>query len=203
MYKLSELPYGYDSLEPFIDTHTLGLHKNKHQKNYLNKLNELLVKNNYDFKYPIIELPFYINKLNINNKEDIMFNLGGVINHDIYFNSMSKNKTSPNSRLMEEIINRFDSFENFIKEFKEKALSIKGSGYTFLVINNGSLDIINLLNQDNPYNYGYTPLLGIDMWEHAFYINYENKKDIYIDNFFEVIDFKNANDIFNNFNYKT
>ena len=100
MYKLSELPYDYDSLEPFIDTHTLGLHKNKHQKNYLNKLNELLVKNNYDFKYPIIELPFYINELNINNKEDIMFNLGGVINHDIYFYSMSKNKTSPNSRLM-------------------------------------------------------------------------------------------------------
>ena len=93
MYKLNKLSYEYDALEPYIDTHTFGLHHNKHQQNYINKLNELLVKN----------------------------------------------------------------------EFKKKALSIKGSGYTFLVINGNNLEIVNLLNQDNPYYHNYIPLIGLDM----------------------------------------
>lgn len=196
VYKLRELPYGYDALEPFIDTHTLGLHKNKHQQNYLNKLNDLLVKNNYDFKYPLEDLVKHIDEFNINDREDILFNFGGVINHDIYFNSMSGNKILPNNRLGIEIANRYGSYDNFKKEFKNKALSIKGSGYTFLVIDGNNLKIINLLNQDSPYNYGYIPLIGLDMWEHAYYINYENKKDIYIDNFFDIINFSSANRIF-------
>lgn len=95
MYKLKELPYEYDSLEPFIDTHTLGLHYNKHQKNYLNKLNELLLKNNYNFKYSLEELSRHIEEFRVEDRENILFNLGGVINHNIYFNSMSKDKEKP------------------------------------------------------------------------------------------------------------
>lgn len=196
MYKLSELPYEYDALEPFIDTHTLGLHKNKHQQNYLNRLNELLIKNNYDFRYPLENLVKHIDEFNINDREDILFNLGGVINHDIYFNSMSSNKVLPNDNLTMEIINKYGSYDNFKKKFKNKALSIKGSGYTFLVLDKNDLKIVNLLNQDNPYIYDYIPLIGLDMWEHAYYINYENKKNIYIDNFFDIINFSLANKIF-------
>lgn len=196
MYKLENLPYEYDSLEPYIDTHTLGLHKNKHQKNYLNKLNELLIKNNYDFKYKLEELPKHINEFSEKDRENILFNLGGVINHNIYFKSMSPKKELPNNNLLKEINSKFGSYDNFKKKFKDKALSIKGSGYTFLVLKGNELDIVNLLNQDNPYNYNYIPIIALDMWEHAYYINYENKKDIYIDNFFEVIDFENANKIF-------
>ena len=197
MYLLSKLPYEYEALEPFIDTHTLGLHKNKHQANYLNKLNELLKKNNYDYRYSLIELVKHINEFNNKDREDILFNLGGVINHDIYFNSMSPEKEKPNNILMGMINSKYGSFDNFKKEFKNSALKIKGSGYTFLVLNSdNNLEIVNLLNQDNPYNYDYIPLIGMDMWEHAYYINYENKKDLYIDNFFEVMDFKMANKIF-------
>ena len=197
MYLLSKLPYEYEALEPFIDTHTLGLHKNKHQANYLNKLNELLKKNNYDYRYSLIELVKHINEFNSEDREDILFNLGGVINHDIYFNSMSPEKEKPNNILMGMINSKYGSFESFKKEFKNSALKIKGSGYTFLVLNSdNNLEIVNLLNQDNPYNYDYIPLIGMDMWEHAYYINYENKKDLYIDNFFEVMDFKMANKIF-------
>lgn len=195
MYELEKLNYSYDELEPYIDSHTLGLHHNKHQKNYLKKLNELLMKNNYDFRYTLEELPKHIMEFNENDREDILFNLGGVINHNIYFKSISPNKELPSIFMNSLIINSFENYENFIKELKQKAMSLKGSGYTYLVLDKGKLKIINLFNQDNPYNYNLIPLLAIDLWEHAYYINYENKKDIYIDNLLEILDFKNANEI--------
>ena len=196
MYKLSLLPYGYSSLEPFIDTHTLGLHKRKHQQNYLNKLNELLIKNNYDFRYSLIELTKHLNQFNVEDRGDILYNLGGVINHDLYFNSMSEKPQKPNNILMNKIIDTFGSFSNFKSELKKHALSIKGSGYTFLVLKNNQLKIINLLNQDNPYSNNLIPLIALDMWEHAYYINYQKNKDIYINNFLEIIDFTFANRFF-------
>lgn len=199
MYKLKDLPYDYFSLEPYIDIHTLALHYNKHQRNYLNKLNTLLLSNNYDFRYSLEELSKHINRFPINSREDILFNLGGVINHDIYFRSMSPKKIKPNTLLLKLIIDNFNSYDNFKKLFKDKALSLKGSGYTFLILNKNKLEIINLMNQDNPYYYNYVPLIGLDMWEHAYYINYENNKELYIDNFFDIIDFSEANKIFNSF----
>lgn len=197
MYTLKPLPYSYEALEPFIDTHTLGLHHQKHQKNYLNKLNELLTKNNYQYQYPIEELPKHINEFQSQDKENILFNLGGVINHNVYFNSISPTKESPNIYQKTKILNTFNSFENFKKKFKESALSLKGSGYTFLILKNNNLEIINLPNQETPYSYDQIPLIGLDLWEHAYYLNYENKKDLYIDNFFEILDFKEANKYFN------
>ena len=196
MYRLNSLPYEYDELEPYIDTHTLGLHKNKHERNYLNKLNDLLIKNNYDFGYSLYDLVMNIDNFNFSDVDDIIFNLGGVINHEIYFNSMSSKRVMPNDNLSVLIDSKFGSFDGFKDEFKKSALSIKGSGYTFLVLDGNDLKVINLLNQDNPISYGYIPLIGLDMWEHAYYINYQNKKDLYIDNFFDVIDFSLANQIF-------
>ena len=162
----------------------------------MNKLNDLLIENNYDFRYSLEELVKHINEFNISDRESILFNLGGVINHDIYFRSMSPNRELPNNILGSILVNKYGSIDDFFKEFKRMALSIKGSGYTFLVIDGNDLRIVNLLNQDNPYNYGFIPLIGLDMWEHAYYINYENKKDIYIDNFFDVVDFSIANKFF-------
>lgn len=200
MYYLSSLPYEYDSLEPYIDTHTLGLHKNKHQRNYLNKLNQLLLENNYKFNYPLEELYNHIDEFPVSNREDILFNLGGVINHDIYFNSMSEKREEPNIFLKTMILSEYESYDNFKKEFKKKAMSLKGSGYTFLVLSNGKLDIINLFNQDSPYRYNMLPLITIDMWEHAYYLNYKNEKEKYIDNFLEIVDFKQANKKLLNYN---
>ncbi len=197
MYKLDKLPYNYSDLEPFIDTHTLGLHHMKHQKNYLTKLNELLLKTNYDFRYSLIELTKHIKEFPDNYQSDILYNLGGVINHNLYFNNMNPNPIKPSKNLENMINNTFGNYNTFLKEFKEKALSLKGSGYTFLVLKNKKLEIINLKNQENPYTYNLIPLITLDLWEHAYYINYQNKKDIYIDNFFEILDFKEANKIFN------
>lgn len=197
MYKLTKLPYEYQKLEPYIDTHTVALHYLKHMKNYLNKLNELLIKNNYDFSISMIELAIVGDKVIKNDKDDIYFNLGGVLNHEIYFNSISDAPQLPSPELLSNIEKTFGSFQNFKNEFKRIALMLKGSGYTFLISDsNKKLKIINLPNQETPYYYNLIPLIGLDLWEHAYYINYENKKDLYIDNFFEIMDFSKANIIY-------
>lgn len=202
MYKLEELPYLYQDLEPFIDTHTIGLHYNKHAKNYLNNLNGLLKKNRCDYRYNLNELVFHINMFPLEDRENILFNLGGVINHNLYFKSMNMNdkRQLPMGNLLEKVNETFGGFDEFYDLFKEKALTLKGSGYTFLVINkNKELEIINVKNQDLPILMGYIPLLNIDMWEHAYYLNYKNNKSEYIDNFKEIIDFTYANNLYENF----
>ena len=199
MYKLPLLPYLYQDLEPFIDTHTIGLHYHKHQENYLNKLNLLLEKNNFDYRYNIDELFYHIEEFNENDREDILYNLGGVLNHNLYFKSMSPKRVLPSGKLKEDIDKKYGSVANFFLEFKKKALALKGSGYTFVVVNReGVLDIINLSNQDLPETLGYVPLFNIDMWEHDYYLNYKNEKSNYIDNFLMIVDFTNANKLYNN-----
>ena len=194
MYQLKPLPYQYDELEPFIDTHTLGIHHNKHQQGYLNKLNELLLKNHYDFRYPIEELSHHILEFNSEDREQIMFNIGGVLNHNLYFSSMSPNHIEPNILLNQLIINTFETVDNLKKKMKEQALLLQGSGYIFLVLDNSNLKIVTLKNQENPYYYRYIPLIALDMWEHAYYLNYKNNKSEYMDNFFSIIDFQFANE---------
>lgn len=198
MYKLPILPYLFQDLEPYVDTHTMGLHYHKHEMNYLNKLNLLLIKNNYDYKYPIEELIYHIDEFPIEDREDILYNLGGVLNHNLYFKSMSPKRVLPSDKLKDDIESKYGSVDKFLLEFKNKALELKGVGYTFLVVNdNGTLDIINLSNQDLPQLLGYIPLLNMDMWEHAYYLNYKNEKSNYIDNFFLIVDFTNANSLYN------
>lgn len=199
MYKLKPLPYLYQDLEPYIDTHTIGLHYHKHQQNYLNKLNELLLKNNYDYRYKLEELFYHLDLFLLDDRKNILYNLGGVLNHDLYFNSMSpRQDREPKGKLLEDLKKKYGSLANFFGKFKEMAMSLKGSGYTFLVVtSNGNLDIINLSNQELPQSYGFIPLLNMDMWEHAYYLNYKNEKEKYIDNFLIVADFTEASQIYN------
>lgn len=199
MYELPKLPYLFQDLEPYIDTHTMGLHYHKHQQGYLNKLNDLLMKSNYDYRYTIEELPFHIMEFPKNIQEDILFNLGGVLNHNLYFNSISPKKNSfPNGKLRKKIENQFGSLDIFFTKLKENVVKLKGSGYTFLVLrNDGMLEIKNFSNQELPVLFGYIPLFNIDLWEHAYYINYENNKSNYFDNFMLIADFTNANNIYN------
>lgn len=200
MYELPTLPYLYQDLEPFIDTHTMGLHHDKHQRNYLKQLNELLTKNNYNYQYNMNELVYHIDEFPLEDRGNILFNLGGVLNHNLYWKSMSPyNRQKPLGKLKESIDKKYGSYEKFWDTLKQKALILKGSGYVFLVIKDyGELDIINMPNQDTPLSLGFIPLFNIDLWEHAYYINYENDKSRYIDNFKQIADFTNANKIFNN-----
>ena len=201
MYRLPKLQYNYQDLEPYIDTHTLGLHYNIHENNYLSKLNELLEKNNYDYRYNIDELIFHLNEFRGNDTEDILYNLGGVLNHNLYFKSMNVPMLCqrPFGGLLLAIEREFGSFDNFYDKFMNNALKIRGSGYTFLVLtSNGTLMILNLSNQQTPLSLGYIPLFCVDMWEHAYYLNYKPDKTKYLDNFKKIADFTYANTIYNN-----
>ena len=195
MYQQKPLGYAYQDLEPFIDTHTMGLHYNKHQANYLNRLNALLKTNRFDFSYPMEELYKNINSFQPKDRNDILYNLGGVLNHNLYFETISpKEKEEPSSSLEQAINEKYGSYEEFQREFQNLALGIKGSGYVFLVRKkDNTIDLMVMLNQDSPIEYGVEPLLNIDMWEHAYYLNYKNNKQEYLDNFFEIINFRYAN----------
>lgn len=198
MYRLPKLLYSFEDLEPYIDTHTVGVHYKKHHQNYLNELNELLIFNNFDYRYSLNDLIYHIDEFDSKIKEDLLFNLGGVLNHNLYWKSIGE-KTNPTGLLENEINNVFGSFDNLFNELKTSALKIKGSGYVFLIIDRlGNLDIVNKSNQDTPLLDGSIPLLNIDMWEHAYYLNYEYDKSKYLDNIKEIMNFEYASEIYNN-----
>lgn len=197
MYKLESLPYSYDVLEPIISATTVNIHYNKHYKNYLDKLNTILNNINYDFSASIENIIINIEKFPIEYRGDILFNAGGVVNHNLYFNSMDKEKRLPTGKLLEKINSTYGSYENFKQEFILTAKKIVGSGYTFLVLDkNKNLNIINTSNQESPYSYGFIPLFTIDLWEHSYYLDYQNRRDDYINNFFSIVSFKQAEKIY-------
>lgn len=204
MYKLSALPFLYQDLEPFVDTHTMGLHYNKHEQTYLNNLNDILEKNNYDYRYDLTELIYHLNEFLPDDMESLIFNLGGVLNHNLYWLSINSSNYLPSGKLLDKINNQYGSYDKFFDLFKKSAMNLKGSGYTFLVINSdGNLDIVNMANQDSPLLYNLIPLFNIDLWEHAYYLNYQNDKSRYIDNFKLKADFRNASFIYNSMVYNS
>lgn len=200
IYKIFKLNYLYQDLEPYIDTHTIGLHYLKHTMGYLDKLNELLIKNNFNYTYKIKELFFHIEEFPYEDRENILFNLGGFLNHYIYFNSISKNKIGPSEYLLKAIVKKYGTYENLLQEIKTSALKLKGSGYVFLeLLPSGEITVINRMNQDNSLFHGNISLICIDMWEHAYYLNYKNNKLQYLDNIYSILDFSRANKIYENY----
>lgn len=188
MYKKIDLKY--DSLEPYIDDLTLNIHYNKHYLKYLNNLNTLLNNFSYDYRYNLEELIRNIDEFDSNVRGDILFNIGGVLNHELYFKNLNLNTYEPTGLLKDAIDNKYGSFNNFKQEFINSANNLRGSGFTFLVIKDNDLDIINLPNFETPYMYNMIPLIALDMFEHAYYLKYQNNKEQYIKNFFSIIDFK-------------
>lgn len=198
MYEALKLPYAFDELEPYIDAETLGIHYELIYKKYINNLNNLLKEINFQKNYTLVELVEHIDEIPIKIRGKVLYNLGGILNHNLYWLSMSpfKNKT-PVLKLKEAIDNQFGSFENFKRAFIDSASLLEGSGYTFLVINeNGELEIINTPNQETPYIYGVRPIMALDLWEHAYYLLYQNRRNEYIENFFNIVDFKEINKLY-------
>lgn len=195
MYKAIRLKYDYNFLEPIISSRTLTIHYNNHYLNYLKKLNDVLIRNNYDFRYTKEQLFDHIDEFPLSDRDDILFNLGGVVNHELYFNNMGKKELK--GKLKDKINNQYGSFDKFKNEFINKAKLLVGSGYTSLVIDkNKNLNIINFSNQESAYIYGYIPILTIDLWEHSYYLDYQSNRNLYIDNFFEIIDFEYVNNLY-------
>ena len=192
MYKLMKLPFSYSALEPDISALTVDIHYNKHHKKYNDNLNKLIQNDTY----PINLIPQNIDKFEIEKRGEILFNAGGVLNHDLYWNSLNSNMSLPTGKLLSKINQTYGSFDNFKNIFIDKAKKMTGSGYTFLVASNGELTIMNLPNQETPLSYGLTPLFTIDLWEHAYYLDYQNNRDLYIENFWNKANFDYASRIY-------
>lgn len=191
MNEYEKIKLDYDNLEDIIDDKTLDLHYNVHYKKYTEKLNSLLQDENFNYGYNPIFLAKNIDILPIQNRDEILYNLGGYLNHSLYFyNLTDKKKDAPND-LIELINKNFSSFELFREEFINMASDLKGSGYTFLVMDkNDKLRIVNMTNQDTPYYYGFIPIMTIDVWEHSYYLKYFYDRKKYLSNVFNIIDFE-------------
>lgn len=198
MYELEKINYAFDALEPVIDEETVTIHHTKHHQNYLNKLNDILSKNNISTSIPLEELVLEVDSIKEEDKVAFLFNIGGVINHDLYFKIMSpKKNTEVKGSLKDAIDVSFGSFESFKDEFTKKASTLMGSGWVFLVVNEmKGLEIVSTSNQESPISLGYKPIMTIDVWEHAYYLKYKNLRPNYVENFFQVVDFDVVNELY-------
>ncbi|EKT4519831.1 superoxide dismutase [Flavobacterium psychrophilum] len=187
-FKMYELPYTYKALEPNFDTTTLEIHYSKHHLGYVNNLNKAIIGT----KYETLALNDIFKNLNLSDTE-IRNNAGGFYNHNLFWENMAANAGGePEGDLLEAIIRDFGSFDGFRTQFTEASLKVFGSGWAWLVSDKyGKLRIITTPNNDNPLmkNLGFTgiPLLNLDLWEHAYYLKFQNKKREYVNTFFSVI----------------
>ena len=192
-FEFKELTYSYDALEPYIDKETMIIHHNKHYRNYLNKLNETIKKYPNLYSFTLTELLTNLDCLPDSASQTIKNNGGGVYNHEFFFNIMTNKKTLPSGELLKSINRDFGSFDKFKNEFKETALDVFGSGWAWLVSDkNGNLSIIKTSNQDTPITLNLKPIIGIDVWEHAYYLRYQNNRGNYIDSWFNVVNWDKA-----------
>jgi len=187
-FKLPELDYSYDALEPHIDARTMEIHHSKHHKGYTDKLNKAL-KDQGDLKNKDIEdILSNIEALPDDIKAAVRNNGGGYYNHLLFWKMMSPDsKKKPEGDLLEKIEKTFGSFDKFKEEVTNAAKTRFGSGWAWLILNNGDLEITSTPNQDSPIMEGKKILLGLDVWEHAYYLKYQNKRPDYIEAFWNVI----------------
>ena len=185
------LPYAYNALEPYIDEKTLHLHHDRHLQTYIDNLNKLMDENPALQQFSLEELLTRWCRLPQHLQIPVRNNAGGVFNHRFYFDSMKGPGTSCQTpRLFDVMSLQFKSAEDFKSQFKEAALSVFGSGYAWLVSAGGRLKIITTANQNTPPLNTMTPLLNIDVWEHAYYLKHYNVRAAYIDDWFRVINWE-------------
>ncbi|AVX16723.1 MULTISPECIES: superoxide dismutase SodA [Bacillus] len=186
-YKLPELPYAYDALEPHIDKETMTIHHTKHHNTYVTNLNKAIEGSALAEK-SVDELVADLNAVPEDIRTAVRNNGGGHANHSLFWTLLSPNGGGePTGELAEEIKNTFGSFDQFKEKFAGAAAGRFGSGWAWLVVNNGKLEITSTPNQDSPLSEGKTPVLGLDVWEHAYYLNYQNRRPDYISAFWNVV----------------
>ncbi len=197
MYKAIQLDYTSDQIKDFLDEKTMDIHFNTLYKGYLNRLNKYLNEQGYDFRYTKEELVNHIDEFELSSRDNILYNLGGVLNHERYFDMLTPNQKTLKDPFKNKILETYGSLDNFKTEFKSKALTLVGSGYTNLVLDkSGNLNIINTSNQEIPDLYGFKPLISLDLWEHAYFLKYYQNKEEYINRFFNYLDYDKVNAIY-------
>ncbi|MBO49131.1 MAG: superoxide dismutase [Candidatus Nitrosopelagicus sp.] len=199
-YTLPEMPYAYDALEPHIDAQTMEIHHTKHHQKYTDMMNGALEKLSPELQEKDIEeILSNINQVPDDVKGAINFNGGGYDNHKLFWNSMKQNGGGePTGAIADAINDSFGSFAEFKELFSSKTAPIQGSGWGWLVYNpnSGKVEYKAMPNQTSPRTEGLVPLLGLDVWEHAYYLKYQNKRPDYIAAWWNVINWDEVNDRF-------
>lgn len=197
-YELPQLPYAYDALEPHIDKETMNIHHTKHHNTYVTGINAALEGQAELQGKSVEELISNMDAVPENIKTAVRNHGGGHANHSLFWNILTPGgATSPNGELADALTSKFGSFDNFKDEFAKAAATRFGSGWVWLVVNNGELEITSTPNQDSPLMEGKTPVLGLDVWEHAYYLNYQNRRPDYINAFFNVINWDVVGKLYN------
>lgn len=188
-HELPDLPYGYGALEPHIDARTMEIHHSKHHQGYVNNLNAALEKHPELQDKSVEELIADLNSVPENIRTAVRNNGGGHANHSLFWPCMGPSAgEEPAGELADEINSTFGSLDNFKEEFSKAAATRFGSGWAWLSVDkNGKIKITSTPNQDNPVSDGLKPILGLDVWEHAYYLNYQNKRPDYIKAWWNVV----------------
>lgn len=196
-YTLPELPYAYDALEPFFDEETMHLHHDKHHQTYVNNLNAAIEKHPEFFDKTVEELVAYLDRLPEDIRIAVRNNGGGHLNHTMFWEWLAPNAGgAPTGDIAAAIDEAFGSFDDFKAEFKAAATGRFGSGWAWLVLDYGKLKVVSTANQDNPISDGQIPVLGLDVWEHAYYLKYRNVRPDYIEAFFSLINWDKVNELY-------
>ncbi|AKO94155.1 MULTISPECIES: superoxide dismutase SodA [Priestia] len=186
-HELPQLPYAYDALEPHIDKETMNIHHTKHHNTYVTKLNDAIKGTDLESK-SIEELVSNLDAVPENIRTAVRNNGGGHANHSLFWTILSpEGGGEPTGELADAINKKFGSYEKFQEEFAAAAAGRFGSGWAWLVVDNGEVAITSTPNQDSPLMEGKTPVLGLDVWEHAYYLNYQNRRPDYISAFWNVV----------------
>lgn len=197
-FELPELPYAYDALEKSFDKETMNIHHTKHHNTYVTKLNDA-VEGHADLQAKSIEdLISNMDAVPENIRTAVRNNGGGHANHSLFWKVLSPNGGGePTGELADAINTKFGSFDKFKEEFVTAATGRFGSGWAWLVLNNGELEVTSTPNQDSPLMEGKQPLVGLDVWEHAYYLKYQNKRPDYISAFWDVVNWDEVNKNYN------
>lgn len=197
-FLLPELKYSYEALEPNIDKLTMETHHSKHHQAYVDNLNKALEGHEKFQGMEIEEILKSLDDLPEDIKKAVRNNGGGHYNHSLFWDMMSPNSGGkPEGELAKKIEEDLGGFDKFKEDFKKAALGQFGSGWAWLVLDNGKLVVTATPNQDNPISQGKKPILGIDVWEHAYYLKYTNKRADYIDSWWNIVDWKKIEEIYN------
>ena len=196
-YTLPDLPYAYDALEPYIDEETMHLHHDKHHNTYVTNLNAAIEKHPELGEKTVEELLADFSSVPEDIQTAVRNNGGGHANHTFFWEILGPNAGGePTGAIKEAIEETFGSFEDFKEEFKTAATGRFGSGWAWLVVKDGKLAITSTANQDSPLMDGQTPVLGLDVWEHAYYLKYKNVRPDYINAFWRVVNWDKVNEYF-------
>lgn len=188
MFKLPDLDYRYDALEPYIDTQTMKIHHTKHHAAYVKNLNDALAGHENLVAMDIEELLRNLDQVPENSRMKVRNNGGGHFNHSVFWKIMGMGAGGkPAGKVLDAIGQTFGDFDAFKEKFTTTALSRFGSGWVWLVVNHGALEIMDTPNQDSPLMGGMAPILGLDLWEHAYYLKYQNRKAEYVDAWWNIV----------------